>query len=70
MGMSYKKAWDMVNDLNSRGSEPFVRLKKGGEKGGGAELTDHALLLIRRFKALSEKLKKISREESGWVDSL
>lgn len=34
MGMSYKKAWDMVNDLNSRGSKPFVLLKKGGEKGG------------------------------------
>jgi len=70
MGMSYKKAWDMVNDLNSRGSEPFVRLKKGGDKGGGAEITPHAELLIGRFKALSEKLEKISKEESGWMDTI
>lgn len=68
MGMSYKKAWDMVNDLNSRGSEPFVRLKKGGEKGGGAELTEHAQNLIFRFEKLSEKLKEITEEEAEILD--
>lgn len=70
MGMSYKKAWDMVNDLNSRGSQPFVLLKKGGEKGGGAELTEHAQNLIFRFEKLSEKLKKITEEEAEILDRI
>ncbi|WP_162342414.1 winged helix-turn-helix domain-containing protein [Cyclobacterium salsum] len=68
MGMSYKKAWDMVNDLNSRGSQPFVLLKKGGEKGGGAELTEHAQNLIFRFEKLSEKLEEITEEEAEILD--
>ena len=64
MGMSYKKAWDMVNDLNNRGSHPYVLLKKGGKKGGGAEITSHAKNLMLRFEALSEKLEKITLEEA------
>lgn len=70
MGMSYKKAWDMVNDLNSRGSQPYVLLKKGGEKGGGAAITPHAKGLILRFEALSEKIEKIILEENEILDMI
>ncbi|MEX0884537.1 MAG: ModE family transcriptional regulator [Cyclobacteriaceae bacterium] len=70
MGMSYKKAWDMVNDLNSRGSQPYVILKKGGEKGGGAEITTHAERLILKFKELSEKLEKMVAEEAEFLDMI
>lgn len=30
MGMSYKKAWDMVDEMNTRGVKPFVISRKGG----------------------------------------
>ncbi|SHM32368.1 molybdate transport system regulatory protein [Cyclobacterium lianum] len=70
MGMSYKKAWDMVNDLNSRGSQAYVIFKKGGEKGGGAEITDHAKKLINRFAALERKLEKIAADEAAIMDML
>ncbi|MDN3687648.1 winged helix-turn-helix domain-containing protein [Cyclobacterium jeungdonense] len=70
MGMSYKKAWEMINDLNSRGSQPYVLLKKGGEKGGGAEITEHARNLIVKFEKLSEKLEKITEEEVEILDSI
>lgn len=70
MGMSYKKAWDMVNDLNSRGSQPYVILKKGGEKGGGAEISDHAKKLIHRFSELEKKLEKIAADEAAIMDML
>ncbi|MEX2514016.1 MAG: ModE family transcriptional regulator [Cyclobacteriaceae bacterium] len=70
MGMSYKKAWDMVNDLNSRGSQPYVILKKGGEKGGGAEITSHAKNLIFKFSELSEELDKITAEKADILDMI
>lgn len=70
MDMSYKKAWEMVNDLNNRGSKAYVLLKKGGEKGGGAEITEHAKKLIFRFEQLSEKLKKITEEEAEILDRI
>ena len=41
MGMSYKKAWAMVDDMNSKAKEPYVVAKKGGRRrGGGTELTE------------------------------
>src|SRR5512141_2152971 len=46
MGMSYKKAWEMINTLNSQSIRPLVVLKTGGEKGGGSVITDEARELI------------------------
>ncbi|MCW3110147.1 MAG: ModE family transcriptional regulator, partial [Segetibacter sp.] len=46
MGMSYKKAWEMINALNSQASKPFVITQTGGEKGGGSVITTEAKHLI------------------------
>ena len=70
MGMSYKKAWDMINDLNARGQQPYVILKKGGEKGGGAELTAHALQVIELFSKLNAQLKNVAEAEENLLDLL
>lgn len=70
MGMSYKKAWDMVNDLNIRGKAPCVVLKKGGEKGGGAVLTPHARQVIESYQSLTAELKKVADAESQLLSLL
>jgi len=59
MGMSYKKAWDMVEELNTRGQKPFVISRKGGEKGGGAELTETGKKVILKYRNLTAKLNAI-----------
>lgn len=63
MGMSYKKAWDLVSDLNARGQSPYVISRKGGEKGGGAELTDSGKEVISKYRSLIEKLNSVIAEE-------
>ena len=70
MGMSYKKAWDMINDLNTRGQQPYVILKKGGEKGGGAELTPHALQVIGLFQTLNSEFQKVADAETKLLELL
>jgi molybdate transport system regulatory protein len=40
MGMSYKRAWYLIDTLNSYFREPLVTSSKGGRAGGGATLTD------------------------------
>ena len=62
MRMSYKKAWDMITMLNKQAKQPVVILQTGGEKGGGARITDEAKELIayhrllrKRFAAFLEK---------------
>ena len=39
MGMSYKRAWGLVDVLNSMFEEPLVESSRGGAKRGGATLT-------------------------------
>jgi len=62
MGMSYKKAWDMVAAVNKQAERPLVIPKVGGEKGGGSVITAEARELIayhaqlrQRFLAFLEK---------------
>jgi molybdate transport system regulatory protein len=62
MGMSYKKAWDMIAAVNKQAMRPLVMTKAGGEKGGGSVVTDEARELIayhaqlrKRFLAFLEK---------------
>jgi molybdate transport system regulatory protein len=56
MDMSYKKAWDIIDDLNTRGQKPFVISRKGGDKGGGAEVTEFAKKFLLKYRALTNKL--------------
>lgn len=39
MGMSYKRAWMLVEEMNAAFSEPLVASARGGQGGGGARLT-------------------------------
>jgi len=38
MDMSYRKAWEMVAEMNPKSTKPLVITHKGGEKGRGAEI--------------------------------
>lgn len=64
MGMSYKKAWDMVEHMNVKGSKPYVITQKGGSKGGGTELTDTGKSVLASYYKLKERIDKIVQEES------
>ena len=36
MQMSYKKAWEIINMLNTNAAKPFVVTQTGGTSGGGS----------------------------------
>jgi molybdate transport system regulatory protein len=69
MGMSYKKAWEMVNALNSQVSKPFVITQTGGEKGGGSIITPEAKQLIAYHNQLRQRFKKFLEEETRQFNS-
>jgi molybdate transport system regulatory protein len=64
MGMSYKKAWAMVEDMNDRGHEPYVLSRKGGKKGGGAELTDTAKKVVAAYNKMLAQLNTVAKKHS------
>jgi molybdate transport system regulatory protein len=68
MGMSYKKAWSMVNEMNKRGHAPYVVPKTGGEKGGGAEPTRAGEDLVKAYQKVVGRIMKIINNEKSLLD--
>ena len=69
MGMSYKKAWEMVSRLNEIVGSPLVITATGGEKGGGSTLSEEAKQLIEYYQSLRERFKKFVEQETGKLNA-
>jgi molybdate transport system regulatory protein len=68
MGMSYKKAWAMVEEMNSQGTCPYVITHKGGKKGGGTELTAAGKQIVAGYSKLMAKLSAVVRKEKALLN--
>jgi molybdate transport system regulatory protein len=55
MGMSYRRAWQLVEAINGSFSQPVVVTATGGKRGGGARVTPFGRDLIRRYRAMENK---------------
>ena len=54
MNMSYKKAWESIDAMNSLSDQPLVTRKTGGSGGGGTLVTEagkRAIVLFERIQA-------------------
>jgi len=65
MGMSYKKAWELVNNLNSMAIRPLVVTSTGGEKGGGSSISVEAKLMIAWHRRLRERFRIFLEQETA-----
>ncbi len=52
MGMSYKRAWTLIEELNAMFRAPLVHSVRGGAKGGGARLTEMGETILAHYRAL------------------
>jgi molybdate transport system regulatory protein len=62
MGMSYRKAWLLLDSVNRSFNIPATVNSVGGPGGGGAEITPFGLLLIERFREVERKLNVVAGE--------
>ncbi len=70
MGISYKKAWALIEKMNTRGQKPYVIARQGGKKGGGTELTAVGKKVMESFKKLNSKIQSVVERETEllkWV---
>jgi molybdate transport system regulatory protein len=73
LGMSYRRAWLLVDDLNKCFRQPVIAAQPGGTQGGGATLTEFGLELIRDYRAIEaaataaaeQKLNKLTARLRG-----
>jgi molybdate transport system regulatory protein len=54
MGMSYKRAWMLVETLNAMFREPLVTSTRGGPGGGGAALTQAGQAALAAYRAVED----------------
>ena len=50
--MSYRRAWELVEDLNRHLGTPVVATAAGGARGGGARLTAAGATLVAEYRAI------------------
>ena len=55
MGMSYRRAWQLVEAMNKSFAEPLVVTEVGGKRGGGAAVTALGKRLVRLYRAMENK---------------
>jgi molybdate transport system regulatory protein len=52
LGMSYRRAWSLVDDMNNCFRKPVIEAQAGGPQGGGATLTPLGKKLIEQYRAI------------------
>jgi molybdate transport system regulatory protein len=52
LGMSYRRAWLLIDELNSALREPAVTSATGGAQGGGSQLTDSGRALLALYRGI------------------
>jgi molybdate transport system regulatory protein len=70
MGMSYKRAWYLLDTMNSTFREPLATATKGGKSGGGAQLTETGLAVLTAFRRMEAAAKRAVAKEMAKLTAL
>ena len=62
MNMSYRHAWEMVNEMNKNAAKPIVKKNIGGSNGGGSYITKEGEKLIADYEKLNKAFVQFKLE--------
>jgi len=60
MGMSYRRAWLLVDAMNRCFQQPLVDAAKGGANGGGTQLTASGMQVLEHYRTLQQEVAVIT----------
>lgn len=66
MGLSYLRAWRLVDVMNASFRKPLVQTTRGGSQGGGAKVTAEGLKVLALYRAMESA--GIAAIEPTWRD--
>ena len=68
MAMSYRRAWLLVESLNTSFRAPVVDTRAGGRQGGGAQLTPFGRELVERYRQMEQDAVEAARLHIGAIE--
>jgi len=69
MDMSYKRAWDLVDEINRICRQAAVERQTGGKNGGGAALTPFGISLVARYRKIERDAATAVKKELAALQS-
>lgn len=70
MGMSYKRAWYLIDTMNAYFREPVVISAKGGNARGGAQLTATGRAVLKAYRRVEAKVRRAAARDLAALASL
>lgn len=67
MGISFKAAWDAVDQMNNLAERPIVVRRRGGKDGGGTALTDYGRELLAAFQEAEAEHRRLVQAMSARI---
>lgn len=61
MAMSYRRAWELVEEMNTMFEAPVVERQIGGKNGGGARLTPLGFAVVERYRAIEKAALAVAK---------
>ncbi len=68
LGMSYRRAWLLIDDMNRCFNQAVVSAKPGGSQGGGTSLTKFGAELIQRYRAIEAAASRAGKSHLGSLE--
>ena len=62
LGMSYRRAWLLVDAMNRCFQQPLVETATGGSQGGGARLTPLGVDVVEHYKQLQSDIRTLGEQ--------
>lgn len=67
LGMSYRRAWMLVEAMNAMFKVPVVQTAHGGARGGGASLTPFGAEVVARYRATEGRLHELAKADLQYL---
>ncbi len=68
MGMSYRRAWLLLDEMHEMFSSPVAETAHGGARGGGATLTPFGRELIARYRAMEAAVRQVTQGDVAFLE--
>ncbi|TDK37468.1 transcriptional regulator [Rhizobium deserti] len=67
IGMSYRRAWLLGDEINRMFRQPSIFTRHGGKSGGGAGLTEFGQELLSRYRRMNQMVRDATQADLDWL---